>query len=111
MTAILVYPVQLAGGSMGLFSLCARVVALVVFLLSFISVHARVVRVEILSREDLQGGAAFAPGDPYERILGRVYFALNPDNAHNRQIVDLDKASRNENGEVEFSADLYLLKP
>jgi Alpha/beta hydrolase domain len=32
-------------------------------------------------------------------------------NLHNRQIVDLDKAPRNAQGEVEFSADLYLLKP
>src|SRR5215475_12951631 len=95
---------------MRLFSLRARMIALAVFLLSFITVHARVVRVEILSREDLPEGA-FASASPYERVLGRVYFAVNPDNPHNRHIVDLDKAPRNQNGEVEFSADLYLLKP
>jgi hypothetical protein len=96
---------------MRLFCLRARLIALAIFLLSFISVHARVVRVEILSHEDLQDGTPFASAGPYERILGRVYFAMNPDNPHNRQIVDLDKAPRNQNGEVEFSADLYLLKP
>ena len=47
----------------------------------------------------------------YEKIIGRVYFAVDPANLHNRQIVDLDKAPRNAHGEVEFSADLYLLKP
>jgi hypothetical protein len=72
---------------------------------------ARVVRVEITSRTDIQDGKPFGNVGPYEKILGRVYFAVDPANLHNRQIVDLDKASRNAHGEVEFSADLYLLKP
>ena len=53
----------------------------------------------------------FGLAGPYEKIVGRVYFAVDPANIHNRQIVDLDKAPRNAQGEVEFSADLYLLKP
>src|SRR5205809_201812 len=84
-------------------------VTLFVFLAS--SVEAHVTRVEILSREDVQGGRAFGLAGVYERIIGRVYFAVSPENIHNRQIVDLDKAPRNANGEVEFSADLYLYKP
>jgi hypothetical protein len=72
---------------------------------------ARVVRVEIGSRSDVQDGKQFGTVGAYERIGGRVYFAVNPANIHNRQIVDLDKAPRNAQGEVEFSADLYLLKP
>jgi hypothetical protein len=73
--------------------------------------QARVVRVEITSRADIQDGKPFGNSGPYEKILGRVYFAVDPANLHNRQIVDLDKAPRNAHGEVEFSADLYLLKP
>src|SRR5579859_2199638 len=72
---------------------------------------ARVVRVEIASRTDLENGKSFGNVGAYEKIAGRVYFALDPANAHNLQIVDLDKAPRNAQGEVEFSADLYLLKP
>jgi hypothetical protein len=72
---------------------------------------ARVVRVEILTRADLQDGKPFGRAGAYERITGRVYFKVNPANIHNRQIVDLDKADRDAAGEVEFSADLYLLKP
>jgi len=34
-----------------------------------------------------------------------------PCGPHNRQIVDLDKAGRNSQGEVEFSSDFYLLRP
>ena len=73
--------------------------------------QGRVVRVEITSRADIQEGKPFGNAGPYEKIIGRVYFAVDPANPHNREIVDLDKAPRNAQGEVEFSADLYLLKP
>src|SRR6266403_4985182 len=87
----------------------ARILTLFAFVTS--SAAAHVTRVEILSREDVQGGRAFGLAGAYERIIGRVYFAVIPENVHNRQIVDLDKALRNAQGEVEFSADLYLYKP
>jgi hypothetical protein len=73
--------------------------------------QAHVTRIEIISRGDVQDGRTFGLAGSYERIIGRVYFAVNPENIHNRQIVDLDKAPRNAQGEVEFSADLYLFKP
>ena len=75
------------------------------------TMQARVVRVEITSRADIQDGKPFGAAGAYEKITGRVFFAVDPANLHNRQIVDLDKAPRNAQGEVEFSADLYLLKP
>src|SRR5215813_15062298 len=76
-----------------------------------VSAAARVDRVEITSRSDIANGQSFGLAGPYEKIEARVYFKVRPDNAHNQQIVDLDKADRNAQGEVEFSADLYLLKP
>ncbi len=85
------------------------VLTLIAFFAS--SADAHVTRVEILSRADIQDGRAFGLAGAYERIISRVYFAVNPENIHNRQIVDLDKAPRNAQGEVEFSADLYLFKP
>jgi hypothetical protein len=85
------------------------VLTLVAFFAS--SAEAHVTRVEILSRADIEDGRAFGLAGAYERIIGRVYFAVSPENIHNRQIVDLDKAPRNAQGEVEFSADLYLIKP
>jgi hypothetical protein len=72
---------------------------------------AHVTRVEILSRSDLAGGKSFGLAGPYEKIVGCVYFVVDPANPHNRQIVDLDKADRNAQGLVEFSADLYILRP
>jgi hypothetical protein len=87
----------------------ARTLTLLVFVTS--SAEAHIARVEIVSRTDVQDGRAFGLAGSYERIVGRVYFAVKPENVHNRQIVDLDKAPRNAQGEVEFSADLYLYKP
>jgi Alpha/beta hydrolase domain len=72
---------------------------------------AEVTRVEIQRREDVLGGKSFGSVGPYEKIVGRVYFAVDPDNPHNKIIVDLDKASRNAQGKVEFSSDLYIIKP
>jgi alpha/beta hydrolase family protein len=89
-----------------------RSLRLIVVLVLFTSAAvARVDRVEITSRSDIANGQSFGLAGPYEKIEGRVYFKVRPDNAHNQQIIDFDKADRNAQGEVEFSADLYLLKP
>src|SRR5579859_5530121 len=52
--------------------------------------HARVVRVEVTSRADIQEGKPFGSAGAYKKIVGRVYFAVDPANLHNQQIVDLD---------------------
>jgi hypothetical protein len=75
--------------------------------------EARVTRVEVLKRTPL---AAAGDVQAYEKIEARVYFAVKPGDAHNRNanygvVVDLDKAARNKDGEVEFSADLFLMRP
>ncbi len=62
---------------------------------------ARVTRVEITQRTDIRGGM-------YEKLAGKVFYALHPANAHNRAIVDLDRAPRNAAGQVEFSADVEI---
>jgi len=72
---------------------------------------ARVDHVDVTSRTDYLGGKTFGLAGAYERIQGRAYFALDPANAHDRVIVDLDKAPRNAKGEVEFSADVDILMP
>lgn len=75
------------------------------------SASARVIRVEILSRTPVLNGQSFGSAGAYEEITARVYFAVRPDDPHNRIIVDVDKAPRNSAGDVEFSSDLYLLRP
>jgi hypothetical protein len=75
------------------------------------SVFAEVTRVEIQRREDVLNGRSFGNAGPYEKLVGRVYFAVDPRNPHNQIIVDIDKAPRNAEGKVEFSSDLYIIKP
>jgi Alpha/beta hydrolase domain len=80
------------------------------FFLSF-TAAAAVKSIEVLERTDVLDSAAFGASGPYERILARAHFAVDPNLAPNRIIADIDLAPRNEAGEVEFSADLYILKP
>src|SRR5580700_5457428 len=89
----------------------AWILSFVIFSFFAAGADAHVTRVEIISRSDVLDGRAFGLAGAYEKIVGRVYFAVNPENLHNKLIVDLAKAPRNPQGEVEFSADLYLLKP
>lgn len=66
--------------------------------------HAEVTRLEIARRADVGSSG-------YEKIVGTIHFAVDPKDPHNRVVVDLDKAPVNASGRVEFSADLYILKP
>jgi hypothetical protein len=47
----------------------------------------------------------------YERIDGKLHFAVDPGHAANARIVDLDKAPRDAQGRVRFWADFVLLQP
>jgi hypothetical protein len=74
-------------------------------------IYAEVVRVEIQTRNDLIGRKSFGLAGPYEKLAGKIHFAVDPKNAANRAIADIDLAPRNASGKVEFSADFYILKP
>jgi hypothetical protein len=47
----------------------------------------------------------------YERIDGKLHFAVDPRHPANARIVDLDKAPRDANGQVRFWADFMVLQP
>jgi Alpha/beta hydrolase domain len=81
--------------------------------LAFLTANAygKVTRFEITARADVAAGKAFGAAGPYEKIVGKLYFEVDPTAARNRQIVDLDKAPRNARGAVEFTADVFILKP
>jgi len=85
--------------------------ALLLSLLTCISLQARVVRVEISSRQDVLNGKAFGDAGPYERINGWIHFSVGVANAHNARIVDLRNAVNLRDGEVEFSANFVALRP
>ncbi|MFH1269264.1 MAG: alpha/beta hydrolase domain-containing protein [Planctomycetota bacterium] len=73
--------------------------------------EAEVTRVEIIERTEVAGGRSFGAAGPYEHIIARAHFAVDPNNVANKIITDIDLAPRNAAGLVEFSADLFVLKP
>jgi hypothetical protein len=84
--------------------------AILVLLVVPTLVGAEVTRVEITSRRDAAGGRSFGSTGAYERLAGKIYFAIDPANRRNQVIADLDKAPRNA-GKVEMSADLVIFRP
>ena len=75
------------------------------------SVLGEVVRFEISERDPFAGGKSFGSSGPYERIVGRAFFAIDPQAPENAAIVDLEHAPRNASKRVEFAADLFVLAP
>jgi hypothetical protein len=73
--------------------------------------EARVVRLRVERREAVLEGRPYGAAGPYEKLVGKAEFALDPADPANAAIVDLKLAPRNARGEVEWSADFYMLKP
>ena len=59
-------------------------------------------RIEIRGRDEI---------GPYERIVGRAYFAIDPKLSVNQAIADVALAPVNSAGAVEFSGDLLVVRP
>ena len=72
---------------------------------------AEVTRVEIKSRVVVADGQWFGAAGPYEKIVGTIYFELDPTEAPNAVITDITLAPRNARGRVEFSSDFFILAP
>lgn len=68
------------------------------------SARAEVTKVDVASRADVGTSG-------YEKIVGVAHFDVDPKDPRNAVVVDLDKAPTNAAGHVEFSADVYILKP
>jgi hypothetical protein len=79
-----------------------RLLAVLLLVVHAAAASAEVVRVEIRRRDD---------AGTHERLIGRVYFAVDPDLPANRGIADLSLAPRNASGKVEFSSDLLFFQP
>src|ERR1700687_5039896 len=71
---------------------------------------AAVTSIELVDRTDVLDGVSFGATGPYERIVAKAHFAVDPKLPANRIIADIDLAPRNAEGKVELSADLYVLK-
>ena len=82
-----------------------------VFCLVASTADAEIVRIEVRYRVDLASGKWFGLAGPYEKLIGTIYFAVDPDNPANRIITDIALAPRNADGLVEFHSDFFLIKP
>src|SRR5579859_1581161 len=72
---------------------------------------AGLLRIELSERSDVLARKSFGAAGPYERLVGKAYFAVDPKLPANQIVCDIDKAPRNDSGLVEFSSDIYVLKP
>jgi hypothetical protein len=91
--------------------LCHGVRTVLAFLTLASLASAEVSRVEIVSRRDLAQGRSFGSVGPYERLAGKIHFAVDPSNRRNQVIADIDKAPRNAAGKIELSADIVIIGP
>ena len=71
---------------------------------------AEVVQVTIISREPFAEDVPDKVGR-YERIRGRVVYALDPEHEANQAVVDLGLAAQNGEGRVEFYGDFEIIAP
>jgi hypothetical protein len=76
-----------------------------------LAARAEVTRIDITARAGVLGGRSFGDAGAYEKVTGTVHFAVDPTHPGNQAIVDIDKAPRDADGRVIFSADLYALIP
>ncbi len=73
---------------------------------------AKVIRFEIVRVESPAfEGRTFGAVGTYDRIIARATIAVAPDNPRNTVIVDIDRAPRNAQGQVEAVTDVEILRP
>src|SRR6476469_96513 len=71
---------------------------------------ARITAFEVTGQESFSGGQDFGAG-PYLRISGIARGELDPADPRNAPIADLDLAPRNARGQVEYAAEVVILRP
>src|ERR1700740_3005404 len=75
-------------------------------------VDAKITKVQVTAKESPTFGGYSWPGvGQYEKIVGKAFGELDPEDPKNAVIVDLQLAPRNAAGKVEYSFDFYILKP
>ncbi len=75
---------------------------------------ARITRIEIdttRSQSPTFGGFSWPGVGQYEKVVGKAFGEVNPNDRQNRVIVDIEFAPRNARGNVEYAFNFYILKP
>ena len=76
--------------------------------------EARITRIEIdraLSQSPTFEGRTFGAVGAYEKLRGTAFGEVDPRDPRNAVITDIELAPRNGRGMVEYSMDIYILKP
>jgi hypothetical protein len=90
----------------------ARVAGFALLSLAVTTVEARITRIEITQIESPTfGGRTFEEVGTYDKLRGRAYGEVDPRDPRNAVITDIELAPRNARGKVEYSMDIYILKP
>lgn len=74
-------------------------------------IGAAITEIRITKQERFADGASFGETGPYVRIAGWAKGELDPRDARNRVIVNLERAPRNARGQVEYEVEFYLMRP
>lgn len=88
-----------------------RAMLATVLLATVSAVSAEVVWVDVERRDDVADGRSYGSAGAYERLAGRIHYAVDPANPVNRIVTDIDYAPTGSDGRVGFSADFVLVKP
>lgn len=70
-----------------------------------------VIGFDLQRREIVLDGKPFGDAGPYEKIVGRLRYAVDPKHPLHRQITDIDRVACDDRGRVTFEGDFYLLRP
>ena len=86
--------------------LCALVLAM-----HALPAFAMLTEIRITAVEPFAEGASFGDSGAYERVRGTFKGELDPSDARNKVIVNIDKAPRNAAGRVEYDGEFFILRP
>jgi hypothetical protein len=92
-------------------SLRVNLGAFVLMAMHAIPASAVLTEINIASVDSFAEGAIFGNAGAYERVRGTFKGTLDPADARNKVIVNIDKAPRNAAGRVEYEAEFYILRP
>src|SRR5499425_1165783 len=88
------------------------VIAAALLLVAASAADARITKLTIVAKESPTFGGHTFPGvGQYEKLVGKAYGELDPNDPKNAVIVDIKLAPRNARGKVEYAFDFYILKP
>ena len=85
--------------------------ALAVGLLAAAAADARIVEINVASVKPFADGAVFGDAGKYERVTGTAKGELDPGDARNKGLKNIERAPKNAKGMVEYEVDFDLLRP